>query len=59
MDIDLIKFPHKIRMLRACILQILLKMIKVEEGRNELLRAYKDPQRFQKVYDRKKDIIVT
>jgi len=50
MGIDSTKFPHKIRMLRACTLQILSEMAKVEADRNESLRACKDPQKSQKVY---------
>lgn len=48
MDSDLIKFPHKIRMPRANISRTLLEMVKVEAGRSESLRAYKDPQKFQR-----------
>jgi len=50
MDIDWTKFPHKIRMLRAYILQILSEMTKAEASRNESLRACKGPQKFRKVY---------
>lgn len=49
MDSDLIKSPRKIRMLRACISQTLSEMVKDEAGRSESLRAYKDPQRSQRV----------
>ena len=53
MDIDWTKFPHKIRMLRAYILQILSEMTKAEASRNESLHACKGPQKFRKVYRKK------
>lgn len=53
MGTDSTRFPHKIQMLRAYILQILLEMVKVEEDRNESPRACKDPQKSQRVYKKK------
>jgi len=58
MDIDLIKFPRKIQMSHACILQILSKMAVIEVNRNESLHAYKDPQRPQKGYNKINHIII-
>lgn len=49
MDIDLTRFPHKIQMLRACILRILSETAKVEGDRNASPHACKDPQKSQKV----------
>ncbi|KAL0124839.1 hypothetical protein PUN28_006594 [Cardiocondyla obscurior] len=54
MDIDSTRFLHKIRMLRAYILQILSEMAKVAEDKNVLPRACKDPQKFQRVCKKKK-----
>lgn len=53
MDIDSTRFPHKIRMLRACILRILSEMTKVEAGRNESPHACTDPRKSQRVYKKK------